>query len=159
MHLVLANAPFGTFLSKNLRKALHWKGKTYSTPPCYSVHAALLADLWSGQLMHQPQNGSLQYHAHRHLSYLEMLNPSLRASKQGASMLFCSRELKKYPSSNEVFFIHFYLLRVVFTRMLPFTSPAEHLSDAQTADLGINYHVEGGPPRQNLDAHPSGETQ
>lgn len=74
-------------------------------------------------------------------------------------MLSCSRELKKYPSSNEVFFIHFYLLRIVLTRMLPFTSPAEHLKDAQAADLGVKYHVEGGPLCQNLDAHPSGETQ
>lgn len=47
-----------------------------------------------------------------------MLNPSLRVSKQGVSVLSCGRELKKCPSLCEVtLFIHFHLLRVAFTRL------------------------------------------
>lgn len=80
---------------------------------------------------------SLQCHAYRHSSYLEMLNSSLRTSEQGVSVLCCDRELKKCPSLHEViFFIHFYLLRVAFTRL----DVSPHLANPKTSKM----------PRQQL---------
>lgn len=59
-----------------------------------------------------------------------MLHLSLRASKQGVSVLSHSRELKKHPSLHEVvFFIPFYLLRVAFTRL----DASPHLASPKTS--------------------------
>lgn len=107
--------------------SLKKQGKYYTgrgkLSPLHLTPCTARAGLWGSQQMPQPGKGvqphfSHQYHAYRHSSYLEMLNPSLRASKQGVSVLSCSRELKKHPYLHEViFFIHFYLLRLAFPRL------------------------------------------